>query len=386
MFSENIGKSMIRFIIIAILLSFAIANSYQQNEVMVEMSDGIKLSTIIYTPDDMSKAPYPVILARTPYNAEENAQQLSGFLRIVTDTEKYIVVVQNVRGKNGSEGKNMSFLEDGWGEKKDGLETINWIANQVWCNGDIGMFGPSALAISQYLAAGAVPENLRCGFPLVGAWSLYHNMAYQGGQFRQLDAGLWVPLFSSPDMLDTIHAHYNYDEMWDLVNCHNRVHLMKTPMFHVGGWYDLFAPGQIQAFYDMQYNGGEGARNNQKLMIGPWTHGTLGSKKSGDITFPETAVVKLEELAISWFNFALKGQEGGWAAAMAPINLYLMGPDDQQGYWNDWLHFYDWPFTDTDTLRLYPNKNGNLIKQLLEEDQKHILTTQCCLFQLRVEI
>jgi len=370
MFSESIGKSMIRVVIFALILSFAVANSYQQNEVMVEMSDGIKLSTIIYFPDDMSGSPYPVILARTPYNAEENARQLSGFLRIITDQERYIVVVQNVRGKNGSEGKNMSFLEDGWGEKKDGLETINWIAARDWCNGDIGMFGPSALGISQYLAAGAVPENLKCGFPLVGAWSLYHNMAYQGGQFRQLDAGLWVPLFSSPDMLDSIYAHYNYDEMWDLVNCHNRVHLMKTPMFHIGGWYDLFAPGQIEAFYDMQYNGGEGARNNQKLMIGPWTHGTLGSKRSGDITFPETAVVKLEELAISWYAYTLKGQEGGWAAAIAPINLYLMGPDDQEGYWNDWLDFYEWPFYDTDTLRLYPNKNGDLLQQLPEEGKK----------------
>jgi uncharacterized protein len=360
---------MFKYFALGLFVMIMTASAYQQNSVMIEMNDGIKLSTIIYTPDDMSGAPYPVILARTPYNAEENAQQLSQFLRIITDIEGYIVVVQNTRGRNGSEGKNTTFLEDGWGEKKDGLETIDWIAAQDWCNGDIGMFGPSALAISQYLAAGAVPENLKCGFPIVGAWSLYHNMIYQGGEFRQLDGGLWVTLFSSSDMLDTIKAHYNYSEMWDLVNCHTRVDKMKVPMFHIGGWYDLFAPGQLEAFYDMQYHGGEGARNQQKVMIGPWTHNTIGSSSSGDISFPANAAVKIEDLAISWYDYALKGQEGGWAATIPPINLYLMGPVDQSGYWNDWLRFYDWPFTNTDTLRFYPSRDGDLLLEIPAEGQ-----------------
>ena len=360
---------MFRAILLSMVLVFATATSYQQNDVMIEMSDGIKLSTLIYFPDDMSGVTYPVILARTPYNAEENAQQLSYFLKQITDIEGYIVVVQNLRGLNGSEGKNMAFLEDGWGEKKDGLETIDWIAAQQWCNGDIGMFGPSALAITQYLAAGAVPTNLKCGFPIVGAWSLYHNMVYQGGQFRQLDAGLWVTLFSSPDMIDTVKSHYNYDDMWEWVNCRTRVEQMKTPMFHVGGWYDLFSPGQLEAFYDMQYNGGDGAKGNQKVMIGPWTHNTLGEKRTGDITFPDNASVLLEDLAISWYSYIMKGQEGGWAATIQPISLYLMGPDDQTGYWNNWLRFYEWPFANTDTLRFYPSKNGDLLAQIPEEGE-----------------
>ncbi len=361
---------MFKTIAMFFLLIFISANAYQKSSVMVEMSDGIKLSTLIYMPDDMSGSPYPVILARTPYDAEENAQQLSRFLMIITDIEGYIVVVQNTRGRNGSEGKNMSFLEDGWGEKKDGYETIEWIASQNWCNGDIGMFGPSALAISQYLAAGAVPTDLKSGFPIVGAWSLYHDMAYQGGEFRQLDAGLWVTLFSSSGMLDTILAHYNYDEMWDFVNCRTIVDQMQVPMFHVGGWYDLFSPGQLEAFYDMQYLGGDGARNRQKVIIGPWTHGTIGNRRSGDITFPENAIYDIEELAISWFNYTLKGQEGGLAATIQPINLYLMGPVDQTGYWNNWLTFHNWPFENTDTLNLYPNKNGELLPQITAEGQQ----------------
>ena len=359
-----------KIIILIIIFSVSMTMAYEQRSIMVEMSDGIKLSTMIYEPDDMSGAPYPVVLARTPYDAEENAKQLNDLLIKITDREKYIVVVQNVRGMNGSEGVNTAFMEDGWSEKKDGFETIEWIAGQEWCNGKIGMFGPSALAITQYLAAGAVPPHFTSGFPLVGSWSLYHNMVYQGGEFRELDAGLWVALFTSAQMSDTLKEHYNYDHLWEKVNCATRVDKMQVPMFHIGGWYDLFAPGQLQAFYDMQYKGGEGAKGKQKVMIGPWTHGTLGNKNAGDIQFPENAVIDLEELAISWFNYTIKGMKGGTAATIQPINLYLMGPDDQEGHWNTWLRYNEWPFTNTDTLRFYPAKDGSLSLEIPQEAQE----------------
>ena len=62
-------------------------------------------------------------------------------------------VAQDVRGKFKSEGKYVAFGDD----MLDGYDTIEWIAKQSWSNGKVGMYGPSAMGITQNLAAIANP-------------------------------------------------------------------------------------------------------------------------------------------------------------------------------------------------------------------------------------
>ena len=57
---------------------------------------------------------------------------------------------QDARGSFYSEGVDRLFYDYG----SDGYDTIEWIANQDWCDGKVGMSGGSALGITQYLAAG----------------------------------------------------------------------------------------------------------------------------------------------------------------------------------------------------------------------------------------
>ena len=106
---------------------------------MLPMRDGIKLATDIHKPEGNDK--FPVILIRTPYNKDGNAA-------IGTEGIKrgYVVVAQDCRGRFASEGENLPFDKD----KQDGFDTIEWVAKQPWCNGKIGTWGGSAVAITQF--------------------------------------------------------------------------------------------------------------------------------------------------------------------------------------------------------------------------------------------
>jgi len=55
---------------------------------------------------------------------------------------------------------------------------------------------------------------------------------------------------------------------------------VNAPAIHIGGWYDIYAQGTIDAFMGYQYNGGEGARGKQKLIMGPWAHTQFGYNQS----------------------------------------------------------------------------------------------------------
>ena len=48
---------------------------------------------------------------------------------------------------------------------------------------------------------------------------------------------------------------------------------VQVPVYNQGGWYDIFAQGNIENFTGLQNRGGGLAAGNQKLMMGPWAHG-----------------------------------------------------------------------------------------------------------------
>ena len=104
---------------------------------MILNSDGDSLATNIYIPE--GKGPFPVVLMRTPYNKIQR-QYGKNF-----NDRNYVFVVQDSRGKTSSTGKFRGWID----ERLDGLETLDWIAEQSWCDGNIGLLGTS---YSGYLA------------------------------------------------------------------------------------------------------------------------------------------------------------------------------------------------------------------------------------------
>jgi uncharacterized protein len=348
-------------LIISAVLFFTLPlKPYYQDSLMLEMSDGIKLYTKIYYPDTTltpSDYPRPVILVRTAHAVGlYNQSMYDQVIMQITDVKRYILIEQDFRGREKSEGA-ATFFET---EKQDGYETIEWIADQGWCDGNVAMFGFSGLAMAQYLAATAQPEHFVVGYPMVGAWNGYEQIAYPGGEYRYEIEQWFQTNHLSNEAIDSVKANYNYNESWDYLNMNLFAADIQVPFMHLGGWYGVFMPGVIEAFYQLNYNGGDGAKGNQRLIVGPWTHNSAitDDNKSGEFEFPNIQVGTNSIFrALNWFDHIIFGDDN-YIAKEKPIKLYLMGPFDQEDYWNDWLEFDDWPFYDTDTLVFYPDKNG----------------------------
>ena len=90
----------------------------------------------------------------------------------------YAVVNVDSRGAGNSEG-NLHV----WGvqEGRDGADVVEWTAGQVWCNGKVGMFGNSALCMSQWYVAAEQPPHLACIAAWEGSSDIYREFASDNG-------------------------------------------------------------------------------------------------------------------------------------------------------------------------------------------------------------
>jgi putative CocE/NonD family hydrolase len=138
---------------------------------------------------------------------------------------------------------------------------------------------------------------------------------------------------------------------------------------HVGGWYDIFAQGTIDAFTTLQNDGGSGAVGRQHLIMGPWTHGGLFTNLIGSQIFPLNAVRNPLDILLPWYDATLRGDTSeidDWPAA----RIYLMGAIGERGApGNTWIDLDQWPppaqttpfyLTDDKELRTDPPPPGQL--------------------------
>ncbi|MCD6480816.1 MAG: CocE/NonD family hydrolase [Thermoplasmata archaeon] len=314
---------------------------------MVEMRDGVKLATDVYLPGDGA---YPVILIRTPYN--KNGTDEIMVRQIMR--HGYALVVQDMRGTHASEGKFMPFLDEGWGERQDGNDTVEWILGQEWCNGKVAMWGGSAMGIAGYMLAGV--RNITCMMVAIAASDMYRHAMYPGGEFRG-DSLEWLKGENAEYMIPIFEEHYLYDEFWDGMNLLTRCNHVGTPIYHIGGWYDFFAEGTMDAFTALQ------KKDGQKLLVGPWTHGNFGVNQ-GDLTYPANSIFDVYGETFSWMNYWMKGDDNG--IMDEKIRFYMMGecptkygyvPENAIG--NEWWVSSSWP-PRSSSLALYLHEGGML--------------------------
>ena len=138
-----------RFLLVLTLVSVVWISTAATETVMVPMRDGTKLATDVHVPPHGGPA-FPVVLVRTVYG-RKNIGFVDGL-----NAAGFAVVLQDTRGHGDSEGENRGFEPDGWGEKQDGVDTVEWLKSQEWCNRRIGTWGNSALGITQVLLAPAI--------------------------------------------------------------------------------------------------------------------------------------------------------------------------------------------------------------------------------------
>jgi predicted acyl esterase len=305
-------------------------------EEMVAMRDGVHLATSIYLPE--GEGPWPVVLTRTPYGkdmmygpATHKEYLKNGYARVVQDS----------RGKFKSEGKYAAFADD----MEDGYDTVEWIAKQPWSNGKVGMVGPSAMGIATDLAAMAAPPHLVTGFVNVATGTRFQHSNYPGGVFLLNLNEEWlrrqgVPPADVPRPIIRV-----YDDMAQKHDMRRYYEKINIPMYNVGGWYDIFLQGNVDAFEGLQYHGGPNAKGNQKLMMGAFGHGSL----SGDLKYPAEAGNLNGGDTIRWFDHWMKGVDNGIMKEPA-VRYYMMGDTmDKRAPGNEWRTAATWPPQSTAT-------------------------------------
>lgn len=346
-----------------------------QYHAKVPMRDGVNLSADIYFPSE-GDGPWPVVLTRTPYdNMAEWITKPATFY----PQNGYVFVGQDVRGRYDSDGEFYPWVN----EFNDGFDTVEWIGEQSWCDGNVGMAGPSYVGNVQWQAAAMGSKYLKTIVPRVIGDNLYEAPHYQGGAFQlgwsatwaflmagrtaqQVDLYNWGQVFSVLPMSDLPEiagkdipyfkdwvAHPDYDDYWKSLANKERYGDITIPILQIGGWYDFFTAGTMLNFTGMQHGGGsKTARENQAVVVGPWVHSAAieDMTSAGEVDFGRESMIDLMSVELRWFDRWLKGIKNG-VEKDKPLSLFIMGI-------NEWRNESEWPLARTKFTPWYFHSGG----------------------------
>ena len=157
----------------------------------VRMRDGVELVYDTFRPYAPGEQ-FPALISWSPYTRQLQhtvaglGQNEAGLTEFWVP-RGYAQVIVDIRGSNDSQGS-----WDHWGpeEQADLKETIEHIAAQPWCNGNVGMVGCSYFGMSQLLGAEGKAEPLKAIFPYDAATDLYRDAYFHGGIMTSF-AGFW---------------------------------------------------------------------------------------------------------------------------------------------------------------------------------------------------
>ncbi len=330
-----------------------------EKHVMVPMRDGVKLSVYLYFPE--GEGPWPVLLEQRYANPRgaHTRKQLANLA-----SHGYVVALQNFRGSHVSEGVWVGYRALGWGEKQDGYDTVEWLAEQIWSTGKVGTFGSSQAGYAQNFLAVAQPPHLVCQYMIDTGLSLYHEGYRIGGatrpeRFKGMDGVCRNPE-DNRQLLREWFAHPTYDAYWADEDCTRHFDKMNVPCFTVGSWFDFMCVGSIESYIGRQHRAGPQSRGQQKLLIGPWLHGRFNkTNKVAEMTFPENANFDIVAHMVRWFDHYLKDVANG-AERDANVRYYVMGAIGEPGApGNIWREAVDWPTPSTAT-DYYLQEQGGL--------------------------
>lgn len=304
---------------------------------MVPMSDGVRLATDVYLPQQV-QPPFPTMLLRTPYSKNGNRATADRVTRF-----GYALVVQDMRGRFASEGHHaIIFGNDGiGGEHKDGHDTLNWIAAQKWSNGKVVTYGGSALGIAQNMAAPGAPAALKGQVVSVAFSDYYHQAAYQGGVWRKELLEGWLKQTQMEDVnLPTFLEHTTYDDFWKKLSAEAHADQVDAPGVFTGGWHDIFLQGTINSFVEINSRGGPNARGKCFLLIAPTAHGPF----SESVVYPDIAKAPVNLAAPMNILESWLGKPSKEVEAFQPVHYYVMGDCDTPGApGNFWRSADAWP-------------------------------------------
>jgi uncharacterized protein len=361
------------------------STTFDRREEMIRMRDGVRLHTLIFTPKDQTES-LPIVFSRTPYGIGGSSSDTINrrYKELVADG--YIFVLQDIRGRYGSEGEFMMNrpMHDkkdpkGIDESTDTYDTIDWlIKNVAKNNGRVGILGVSYDGWLSAVATVDAHPALRASSPqapMTDTWlgdDFFHNGAFRQsygyeyvksmetskegvdvsfdkdaydwylekgslGKITELNAGRF-PTWNA------FVAHPTYDDYWKARGSGNYLKATHVATLVVGGWWDqedfygaLATYAALEKFDKSNHN---------FVVLGPWNHGGWGGfgRNLGDVDFgSSTGLYFRSQIQAPWFAYYLK-DKGKLSEAEAAT--FRSGT-------NQWVNSDHWPPKEASARNLY---------------------------------
>ena len=274
----------------------------------------------------------------------------------------YVCVLANSRGRGGSEGDWDPYVN----EPRDVFDAQEWVAQQPWCNGRVGMFGQSYNAFTQTMSAPLANPHFLCMVPVEGQQSFFGhqyndgvlqlNVVFTHGLFAtgaDRTAGAYShsrstfpaiatrgggrPRAASPGPADQdLVAHSSYDEHWKSFSVKDKYHQIQTPAYFVSGWYDNLVHENFRNFRGFREREAPGGAEAD----------TIASRARSTRCHPLPLVEYCR-----WYDYWLKGQPTG-IDQEAPLQIFVMGANRSRDE-------YEWPLARTQFTKYYLHSDGH---------------------------
>lgn len=368
----------------------------------ITTSTGDQLAVLVSVPADANGKPvagkFPAILTQTAYRIDLG-QLIGGVLPadptlIIGGQDKYMItrgyvsVAVDVQGTGMSSGVTQLL---GAPEQAGYGAAVDWVTQQPWFNGNLGLAGTSYLGITSLLTAEQQNPAVKAVFAEVPMGDPYRGTVAPGGLLNANFIGTWMTLTQNLSVangaaeknypqyasqiaaanqqhVDAINAWYlptvnnalggtpgyasDDGGFWAVRSSLEKASSIKVPTFIVGGTNDLFQRDEPLLYEQLKNN------VNAKLLIVPGAHveAILDSLVSHN-NLINTGAPDAESLLLQWFDQYLKGINTG-AAKLPNVTQYV------QGYGLLGTERYasstDWPHPQMSPQRMYLRGNMSL--------------------------
>jgi len=207
-----------------------------EKDVAVQLRDGVTIHVDVFRPTGADKV--PVIVAWSPYGkGQGTSPSVMGIFGmvgldngIVSGLEKfegpdpafwcaqgYAICNPDIRGVVDSDGDSVLWDRQ---EGRDCYDLIEWLAEQQWCSGKVGMSGTSYLAVSQWFTAAEQPPHLAAINPWEGVSDVYRDLVMRGGMpdtgfAQQLQDGSFFGKNQKEDVISESERYPLMNDLWE---------------------------------------------------------------------------------------------------------------------------------------------------------------------------
>ena len=359
------------------------------DHVWIPMSDGTRLSAKLWMPIDAVTNPVPVVLEYIPYRKNEFTALRDSIRHPYFAGHGYASVRVDIRGSGDSEG--ILFDEYVKQEQDDALEVLDWISNQEWSTGSVGMIGKSWGGFNGLQVAARQHPALKTIITLCSTDDRYaDDVHYKGGCLLASDMLWWAStmlvynarpadpkhvgdswrenwlarLEQTPPFIEEWMRHQRRDEYWKHGSICENYNNIQIPVYAVGGWADGYTNAVPRIL--------EKLKVPKKGLIGPWAH------EYPEVAVPGPQIGFLQE-CLRWWDQWLKEEDTGimdepamrvWLQdAVPPKTDYYIRP-------GEWVVEDSWPTQNVKNQSYYfgtqeLTKEPHSGKEKLQSHQQH---------------